>query len=195
MALYHGLVRVARSTAGHPPSFDLDPLDTDVTDPVRLAGWFRRFCEVRADGAAERTLRAAVAAGLPSRDLVGMLAAACTDHRFLDGGHALDFGEQGFRTARSHRWAAADEVLPALIPAITGGARIEETSAWRDPVDLAAAVEEALDGLTLPAPRPAGMGGAGEGWGGHADLAVRVLDDEPTAMLAHLADLVRAGVR
>jgi nitrite reductase/ring-hydroxylating ferredoxin subunit len=83
-ATFHGLTHVARATAGHAPSFDLAPLDTDVTDSERLAGWFRRFCEVRADGAAERTLRAAVAAGLAPRDLVTMVAAACTDHRFLD---------------------------------------------------------------------------------------------------------------
>ena len=185
--LFHGLVHVARSTAGHPPSFDLDPLDTDVSDPQRLTSWFRRFCEVRADGAAERTLRAAVAAGLAPAELVAMIAAACTDHRFLDVGHALDFANKAFELCDHVGWSEADELLPALIPALTGGTRMEETAAWRHPVDLAAAVAAACDGLELPA-------AAASGWQGHAALAAQVLDDEPAAMLSQLADLVRGGV-
>ncbi|MGH8933650.1 MAG: Rieske (2Fe-2S) protein [Egibacteraceae bacterium] len=186
-ALFHGLSRAARSTAGQPPSFDLAALDTDVRDPEQLTGWFRRFCEVRADGAAERTLRSATTAGLPPYELVALLAAACTDHRFLDVGHALDFANKAFELLDHIGWAHADEVLPALIPVITGGRRMEETSAWRHPVDLAVLVAEAAEGVEAPP-------GSAEGWDGHARLAGLVLDGEPAELLAELGRLIRDGV-
>lgn len=196
-ALFNGLSHVARSTAGHPPSFDLDPLDTDVADPERLTGWFRHFCELRADGAAERTLRAAIAGGLAPDQLVALIASACTDHRFLDVGHALDFANKAFELLDHIGWHQADAVLPALIPAVTGGRRMEETAAWRHPVDLAALVDETADGLTLTGPTvrdASAAGSAAADWADHADVAELVLDGEPSAALAELARLVRTGV-
>lgn len=186
MALWHGLVHVARATAGQPPSFDHPPLATDVTDPERFTAWFRRFCEVRNDGAAERTLGAA-SAHLGPHELTAMVGAACTDHRFLDVGHALDFTNKAAELLDHIGWDAADEVLPALIPAITGGRRMEETGAWRHPVDLAALVDDAAAGLALPT-SPV------RDWDGTAELAALVLDGEPADMLAELARLVSAGV-
>ncbi len=62
LALYHGLVNVARDCAGQPPRFALDPLPTqDSPLPAdRLKGWFRRFIEVRDADGAERTLLTAI---------------------------------------------------------------------------------------------------------------------------------------
>lgn len=195
-ALFNALTHVARSTADNPPSFDLDPLDSDVRDPARLESWFRHFCELRADGAAERTLRAAIAAELSPTQLVTMIASACTDHRFLDVGHALDFANKAFELLDHVGWERADEVLPALIPGITGGRRMEETAAWRHPVDLAGLVEEAAD--SLPTVPPQGAAATADtsatGWDGHEEFAALILDGEPAAMLAELARLVRTGV-
>lgn len=186
LALFHGIAHVARATAGQPPSFDLDPLDTAVTDPARFSGWFRRFCEVRSDGAAERTLRAA-ADRLAPGELVAMVAAACTDHRFLDVGHALDFANKAFELLDVLGWDAAGEVLPSLIPTITGGARMEEAGQWRHPVDLAGLVADTAAGLDLPAR-------ATTDWAGHDELAALVLDGDPADALAEIARLVRSGV-
>ena len=55
LALYHGLVHVARSTSGQSPDFNLEPLDTAERSPERYQDWFRRFVEVRSQDAAERT--------------------------------------------------------------------------------------------------------------------------------------------
>lgn len=186
LALFHGLAHVARATAGHAPSFDLDPLDTEVADADRFAAWFRRFCEVRADGAAERTLRAAVGK-LSPHEVVALLGAAGTDHRYLDVGHTLDFANKAVELLDHVGWEAADDVLPSLIPAITGGRRMEETGAWRHPVDLAGLVVDTAAGLTLPSESVAG-------WDEHAAVAELVVDGDPETMLAELARLVRAGV-
>lgn len=191
-ALFHGLVHVGRHTAGQPPSFDLDPLDTSERDPERLTGWFRRFCEVRADGAAERTLRAAIRCGLGRAEVAGMILAACTDHRFLDEGHALDFANKAFELLDLVGWDRADEILPSLVPAITSGQRMEETSSWRHPVDLAALVARAAATLDEPSKEPAQP--PAQPWDGHAELAGLVLDGEPGAALERIAGLLRAGV-
>ena len=95
-ALYQGLVHVARSTANQPPDFDLEPLSTGERRPERYLEWFRRFVEVRSQQAAERTLRTAIHIGLEPSAVADMLAAACTDHLFLDVGHALDFTNKAF---------------------------------------------------------------------------------------------------
>jgi nitrite reductase/ring-hydroxylating ferredoxin subunit len=192
-ALFHGVVHVARHTAGQPPSFDLAPLDTGERRPERLTAWFRRFCEVRSDGAAERTLRAATHVGLPRSDVAGMVLAACTDHRFLDEGHALDFANKAFELLDRIGWDHADEVLPALVPAITGGRRMEETSAWRHPVDLAALVDEAFARLEAQS-RAAEDSRPPVAWDGHAELAGLVLDGEPQDALGRIVELLGAGV-
>src|SRR5262249_18915572 len=82
LALYQGLVHVARSTSNQPPNFDLGPLATSETRPERYLDWFRRFIDVRAEEPAERALRTAIHRGLPPRAIADMIFAACTDHLF-----------------------------------------------------------------------------------------------------------------
>jgi nitrite reductase/ring-hydroxylating ferredoxin subunit len=89
-ALHHGLADVAADSAGEPPRFRLDPLPGPA-DPTQLARWFRGFIEVRDAEGAERALVSAAQAGASSQELANMLFAAATDHRYLDGGHTLDF--------------------------------------------------------------------------------------------------------
>src|SRR5919197_2130523 len=91
VALYHGLADVASDSAGEPPRFPLAPLPSTDARPESLARWFRRFVEVRDDEGAERALVSAVRIGATPTELADMLFAAATDHRYLDGGHTLDF--------------------------------------------------------------------------------------------------------
>ena len=51
---------------------------------------------MRSQEAAERTLRTAIHIGLEPSAAADMLSAACTDHLFLDVGHALDFTNKAF---------------------------------------------------------------------------------------------------
>lgn len=191
LALYQGLVHVARSTSGQPPDFDLEPLRTSETRPERYIDWFRRFIDVRAADAAERTLRTAIKVGLSQKSVADMVFAACTDHLFLDGGHSLDFANKAFELLDHIGWEHADEVLPSLIPGLVGAQRMEESSSWRHPVDLAqllSEVHEEIDtlieeGATHPT-----------AWDGHEELARTILDGDPSHSLGMMKDLVKRGV-
>ncbi|MCH7835911.1 MAG: Rieske (2Fe-2S) protein [Chloroflexi bacterium] len=191
LALYHGLVHVARSTAGQPPNFDLEPLETGETRPERYVDWFRRFIEVRAEDAAERTLRTAIRIGLPPKAVADMIFAACTDHLFLDVGHSLDFANKAFELLDSIGWENAEEVLPSLIPNMVWAQRMEETSSWRHPVDLATLLWEVYEELDAAIDEG---GGALKGWDGHEEVAQTILDAEPRETLAVMRDVVRQGV-
>ncbi len=193
LALYHGVAHVADETAGEPPSFDLAPLETSEKSPERYLEWFRRFVEVRSGDAAERTLRTAITIGLDRKTIADMVFAACTDHLFMGGGHSVDFANKAFELLDHIGWQYADEVLPSLIPGdkLINAQRMEESSSWRDPVDLAslladvhAQLDEAID-----------EGGAKRSdWSGHQELAELVLDGDPDETLSRLLELVRSGV-
>ena len=191
LALYHGLVHVARSTRSQPPSFDLEPLDTGESRPERYLDWFRRFIEVRSEDAAERTLRTAIRIGLSPNAVADMIFAACTDHLFLDVGHSLDFANKAFELLDQIGWEHAEEVLPSLIPNMVRAQRMEESSSWRHPVDLATLLREVYD--DLDGDIDAG-GGREPGWDGHQELGETILDAEPAETLQTMRDLVRQGV-
>ncbi len=155
LALYHGMVNVARDCDGMPPHFKLDELPTEGVPPARLKTWFRYFVEVRDRDGAERALLTAINAGLEPEQIADMLAAAATDHYFLDGGHSFDFVNKACEVLDSIGWDQADEVLPSLIPSLTNANRSEELNSWRYPIDLIELVEHALEDLdeALDAPR------------------------------------------
>lgn len=191
LALYHGLVHVARSTANQPPNFDLEPLETEETRPERFLSWFRRFVDSRSEEAAERTLRTAIRLGFSREEVADMVFAACTDHLFLDEGHSLDFANKAFELLDHIGWEHAEDVLPSLIPNMVAARRMEETSAWRHPVDLPALLSEVYATLE----RDLAEGGERlSGWDGHAPLAETVLDAEPAETLAQVRSLIRQGV-
>jgi nitrite reductase/ring-hydroxylating ferredoxin subunit len=189
LALFHGLRHVAASTAGQPPEFDLEPLATTERRPGRFMEWFRYFVEVRQADAAERTLVTAIAV-LPPRAVADLVFAACTDHLYLDTGHTLDFANKAFELLDLVGWEHAPHVLPALVPPLVRSQRMEETSTWRHPVDVAALVRDASAELSrLPNARE-----PRREWRGHAGLAETVLDAEPAEALSELVRLAGAGV-
>ena len=191
LALYHGLVHVSRSTANQPPNFDLEPLETEETRPERYVDWFRRFVEVRAEAAAERTLRTAIRIGLSPGAVADMVFAACTDHLFLDTGHSLDFANKAFELLDHIGWEYAEEVLPSLIPNLVSAQRMEETSSWRHPVDLARLLADVYEELGDAVDHG---GDRLNDWDGHQELAQTILDGEPRETLTTMLGLVKQGV-
>lgn len=186
-ALYHGLADVAAESAGGPPRFPLDPLPKAGTDVAHLARWFRRFVEVRDAEGAERAFVSAVRAGATPAELANMLFAAATDHRYLEVGHALDFVNKALEALDLVGWERADRVLGSLAPVLAGAQRMEETNAWRTPVDIVALLEAAFE--ELEAMTVAG----GEAGAGRGALVEALLGDDAAAGIEALLLALREG--
>jgi nitrite reductase/ring-hydroxylating ferredoxin subunit len=192
VALYHGVADVASDSAGDLPRFPLEPLPGTTTDAGRLARWFRRFVEVRDAEGAERAVVSAVRGGASKAQLADMLFAAATDHRYLDGGHTLDFVNKALEALDLAGWERAEAVLASLPAQLAGAERMEESNSWRNPVDLVELVEDAF--TRLPEALASGRGRDGKvGWAGRAALVETLLGDDPVAIVDGLLEALRSG--
>ncbi len=191
LALYHGVMQVARDTEGQPRDFDLVPLYTSEGRPERFLEWFRQFVDTRSSDAAERTLRTVIEQNLEPTEVSDLLTASSTDHRYLGGGHVLDFVNKAFELVEHVGWGQAEHLLPTLIRPLVWGERMEEDASWRHPVDLPALLEPAyaeLEGWMETG------GGRRADWDGHQALAEVLLDAEPGDAIAALGAALRDGV-
>ena len=187
-ALYHGLADVASDSAGDVPRFPLEPLPGRAPEQQRLAAWFRRFVDVRDAEGAERALVSAARGGASPQELADLLFAAATDHRYLDGGHTLDFVNKALEALDVAGWQRAEAVLGSLPAQLTGAERMEESNAWRNPVDLVRLLEQAF--AELPAALETSRSGR---WDGRHALVETVLDDEAEAIADGLLAALREG--
>ncbi len=148
-ALYQGLSAVARDTAEMPPRFMIAPLPGDAPDFPTVKRWFRRFVEVRDGEGAERCIVTAVRAGATDKQLAEMLLAAATDHRYIQIGHVADFTNKALESLDWMGWDAprAEAVLSSLSSGYVNASRMEESNAWRNPIDLVAILERAFEQL------------------------------------------------
>jgi nitrite reductase/ring-hydroxylating ferredoxin subunit len=188
-ALYHGLADVAADSASDLPRFPLEPLPGEARRPAaRLAAWFRSFVEVRDVEGAERALVSAVRVGASPQELADMLFAAATDHRYLDGGHTLDFVNKALEALDAVGWERAEAVLGSLPVQLAGAERMEESNAWRNPVDLVRLLEDAFAEL------PAALESVrGKRWDGRDTLVETLLEAEANAIAAALLDALGEG--
>jgi nitrite reductase/ring-hydroxylating ferredoxin subunit len=148
-ALHHGLSAVAADSDGMAPRFPVRPLPGDETDVDVLMRWFRQFVEVRDSDGAERCIVSAVRAGADDRQLARMLFAAATDHRYIRTGHVLDFTNRALESLDAVGWDRdlAERVLASLATQYAEADRMEESNAWRHPVDVVAIVQRAFERL------------------------------------------------
>ncbi len=155
-ALYHGLSAVANDTEGMAPRFMVQPLPNTNTDVATLKRWLRQFIEVRDSEGAERCLISAVRAGASQRDLADMLFAAVTDHRYIQVGHPLDFTNKALEALDLLGWepALTEQVLSSLVTGYAAANRMEESNAWRNPIDLVALLERTFAALPGELPGP-----------------------------------------
>jgi nitrite reductase/ring-hydroxylating ferredoxin subunit len=187
-ALYQGLVEVAGDCAGEPPRFDQDAFADRDLSRDRLTHWLRDTVEVRDSDGAERCLRTAIAAGYDDDALAGLLLTAATDHRYLDGGHTMDFVNKACEALDHVGWDDADEVLPALVTSLTEATRSEELSSWRQPVDLATRLTETFDRLDALLER-----GDGREWSEPDGFVETLLADDHERVVGGLEDAIAAG--
>jgi hypothetical protein len=87
-------------------------------------------------------------------------------------------------------WQHAEAVLPSLVLNYATADRMEESNAWRHPVDLVVILRAAFD--HLPEALQTGARRQ-EVWGGRADLIAILLGDDPRAIADALLTALREG--
>lgn len=195
-AMYHGLSAVARDSAGHPPRFVVPPLPNSDSDAngedyiVTLKRWFRSFIEVRDAEGAERCIVSAVQAGATSAEMADMLFAAVTDNRYIDVGHPADFTNKAFEALEIAGWEHAEQVLTSLVSGYANATRMEESSAWRHPIDLIEILEQAFDQLGEAVAKGSEQKGD---WQESESLVAILLQDDPSAIVESMLTALRNG--
>jgi hypothetical protein len=146
LALFHGARRVAVDCDGQPLRRERAPLGSRPA-PDTLKRWLRRWIVVRHREAAERTLLTEIAAGLSPPMLADALLAAVTERAFADTGHSLDFINKAFECLDRIGWEHASALLPTVVGQMVAARGAEESTEWRQPVDLVALCDEAAGKL------------------------------------------------
>ncbi len=147
-ALVHACARIAEECSGQPPRRPLARLESSGEASGRgrsgLKAWLRETIEVRDAQGAERVL-ATLAREHGSAAALDAVLACCTDHRYADGGHTLDYALKCAELAErfQHDPGLVCALFTSLVPQLAQMQRMEETSAWRRPVDVAALVAAA----------------------------------------------------
>jgi nitrite reductase/ring-hydroxylating ferredoxin subunit len=191
-AAYQGLSAVAGDSAGEAPRFPVQPLPGSPPHLATLKRWFRRFVEVRDAEGAERCLVSALRAGCNLAQAADMLFAAATDHRYIQIGHVLDFTNKALEALG---WAGADRaepVLTSLVSGYAGAERMEETNAWRHPVNLIGILQRAFDVLPDAVERGQRHGSP---WTRHDELIPILTGDDPNAIAESLLTALREGAK
>jgi nitrite reductase/ring-hydroxylating ferredoxin subunit len=184
LALFHGARRVAADCDGEAPRRERAPLESRP-EPATLKRWLRRWTSVRHREAAERTLLTAIAAGVSQAVLPDALVAAATDRAFADSGHSLDFINKAFECLDLIGWEHSAAVLPTVVGQMVAARGAEESTAWRQPIDLIALCDEAASEL------PQLFAGGVHAWSDHAELARELLGDDPVKIV----DAIKAAIQ
>ncbi len=190
-ALFHGLAAVAVETAGAPYRYTVQPLPDGTQNLPLLRNWFRQFIEVRDTEGAERCLISAIQAGADGPFLMDMIGSAATDHRYIDIGHPMDFTNKAFQILDHTGWADTELVLTSLVRAMAMARRMEESNAWRAPIDLV----ELLNATFLQLEETLAQGAAQRtAWTGDPDLVDTLLSAGPQDLIARMMEVLRAGM-
>jgi nitrite reductase/ring-hydroxylating ferredoxin subunit len=186
-AMFHGLCSVASDSDGHPPRFEMRPLPGGGASIAEIKRWLRRFVEVRDTEGAERCIVSAVRTGASPRTVANMMFAAATDHRYLDGGHTLDFTNKAFEALDHAGWDLAEPVLASLARGYATGDRMEESNSWRNPIDLVAILENAFEKISVVKLVEHSS------WSDREALVPVILGDDPQAIVDAMIAALREG--
>jgi hypothetical protein len=131
----------------------------------------------------------AIDSGAPPALLAELFIAAETDRVFADGGHALDFINKCFECLDLIGWQHAADLLPSIVGQMVAARGGDESTEWRQPLDLVALCANASADLTA-----ALAAGRGHGpWMEHLRLSHTLLSDDPATIIAALIAAASAG--
>ena len=196
-SLYHGLSAVAQDCVSMPPRFQVSSLPDPWPDLLTIKRWFRQFIESCDAQAAERCIVTVVRLGANSQQLADMFFAAVTDHRFLDVGHTLDFTNKAFEALDTVGWdnnkEIVESVLSSLVLGYTSAERMEESDAWRHPIDLIAILEDTFSKFPFVLENVRRTERDREKWNGRDKLVTELLGDDPQSIVNELLDALNQG--
>ncbi|NBD24615.1 Rieske (2Fe-2S) protein [Paenibacillus glycinis] len=197
LALYQGLVHVARGSAGRGTRHLLSALPSADVPFERLSAWYRSCIEVRDTQGAEKVLLTAILKGIDTKRLSEMMLAAATDHMYLDGGHVFDFHNKAFEALAWAEDAQKERILTSLVPMMARPTRSEELHQWQAPLNLAEPIKQAVRELERHAEQAAKSAGGSTqsrlSADSEAQLLQQLLSDAPERTIALLRDLLIAG--
>lgn len=188
LALFQGIRHLAMDCAGQPQRVERSPLSSSPR-LATLKSWFRHWNRVRHREAAERTLLTAIASGASKSEIADMLFAAETDRMYADAGHSLDFINKALECLELIGWDNAKQILPTIVDQMISARGAEESTAWRQPVDLVELLEKTF--LTLPDLITSSQ--INSSWGNHSELATELLADDPTSIIEALKSAIVSG--
>ena len=189
-ALFHGLAAVAGDTASSPFRYTVQPLPGENSDLQLLHSWFRQFIEVRDAEGAERCLISAMHVGADPAFLMDMLGTAATDRRYIDIGHPMDFTNKAFQVLDHTGWEDAELVLTSLVGTMAMARRMEESNAWRAPIDLVQLLNEAFLQLDEALEQRETQQ---DSWAGDPDLVDTILSAGSHELIARMLAVLREG--
>ena len=112
-----------------------------------------------------------------------------TERAFADGGHSLDFINKAFECLDMIGWGHASSVLPTVVGQMAAARGAEESTEWRQPVDLVALCDETAGQM----PDLFAASQRAHGWSKHAALARELLGDDPVGITEAIKAAVCAG--
>lgn len=128
--------RLASNCAGMPARRERYPLIGNKNEEDQLNRWFKHWVLVRHRDGAERTLLTA-ANKFPDSTIINTIVfGTITDRIYSATGHTFDFANKAFELLKTIGWEHAEKILPTLVSGITSARGEEESSSWRNPIDL-----------------------------------------------------------
>ncbi|MDF2058569.1 Rieske (2Fe-2S) protein [Priestia megaterium] len=195
LALYQGLVHVARESSGMGTRFLLGALPvingTESQSVEQFAKWYQHCVEVRDAQGAERVLLTAMELGSTDVQLADMMMAAVTDHFYINTGHTLDFHNKAFEILEHIGEEYRPYVLTSLLPGISNMSRSEESHSWQSPVNLVKPLNEAFEKLedTFKAGKSIEIANFDEN-----ALVEQLLSDQPVETIQMMMQALESGV-
>lgn len=195
LALYQGLVHVARESSGMGTRFLLGALPvingTESQSVEQFAKWYQHCVEVRDAQGAERVLLTAMELGSTDVQLTDMMMAAVTDHFYINTGHTLDFHNKAFEILEYIGEEYRPYVLTSLLPGISNMSRSEESHSWQSPVNLVKPLNEAFEKLedTFKARKAIEIANFDEN-----ALVEQLLSDRPIETIQMMVQALECGV-
>lgn len=195
LALFQGLVHVARESSGRGTRFLLGSLpvsdEMNAQSLEQLSEWYRHCVEVRDSQGAERVLLTTIELGFSNEQLADMMMTAITDHFYVNTGHTLDFHNKAFEILDQISSDHRPHVLASLLPGISNVSRSEESHSWQSPVNLVKPLREAFEELPDIL---ANASSRGETTVDEAALVEQILSDTALKTVNMMLDALKSGL-